>query len=120
MTSIGRQRVYVQWGAPPMIKTNARVGYFDVGGTRLYFFADRLLIFGRGSVNATSYTDLQMQAGLIRFAEDGAVPRALGSWERRGGSSTRTVGRTSGLRTTTNFRSCRTGPLSSHRTPGCA
>jgi len=38
VTSIGRQRVYVQWRAPPMVKTNARVGYFDIGGTRLYFF----------------------------------------------------------------------------------
>jgi hypothetical protein len=74
-TSVGRRPVGVGWGAPPIVKTNARIGFLEVGQTRLYFFPDRLLIFGRGGVRAAAYTDLRLESGQVRFVEDGAVPR---------------------------------------------
>ncbi len=74
-TSVGRRLVGVGFGAPPFIQTNARVGFLSIDGTRLYFFPDRLLIFGRGGARAIPYSDLTIRAGTIRFVEEGGVPR---------------------------------------------
>jgi hypothetical protein len=73
--SVGRRPVRVGWGAPSLMKTNVRVGFLDVDGNRLYFFPDRLLVFGRGGVRGVPYSELRMQAGHIQFIEEGAVPR---------------------------------------------
>jgi len=74
-TSVGRRRINVAWGAPSIIETNARVGFLSIDGTRLYFFPDRLLIFGRGGVSGIRYTDLNLSAGRVQFREEGGVPR---------------------------------------------
>jgi hypothetical protein len=74
-TSVGRRQVRVGWGPPSVVRTNARVGFLDVEGTKLYFFPDRLLVFGHGGVSATPYSQLGMQAGQVRFIEEGQVPR---------------------------------------------
>jgi hypothetical protein len=74
-TSVGRRRVYVRWGAPPIVRTNAHIGCLDFGETQLYFFPDRLLIFGPGGVRAASYAELAIQAGTVDFIESEAVPR---------------------------------------------
>ena len=74
-TSVGRRRVQIGWGAPSIIQTNARVGFLDIEGVRLYLFPDRLLIFGRGGVSAARYPDLNLTAGRVQFREEGGVPR---------------------------------------------
>ncbi len=66
-TSVGRRRAHVGWGAPSIIQTNARVGFLKVEGVRLYFFPDRLLIFGRGGVSGTIYI-LRPQSGQRAFS----------------------------------------------------
>ena len=55
-------------------QTNARVGFLDVDGTRLYFFPDRLLVFRYRAVSAVRYTDLTLVAGDVQFIETGGVP----------------------------------------------
>ncbi len=50
-TSVGRRRIEIGWGAPSSIQTNAHVGFLNIGGIRLFFFPDRLLIFGRAGVS---------------------------------------------------------------------
>ncbi len=74
-TSVGRRLVHVGWGAPSFIETNARVGFLNVDGIRLFFFPDRLLIFGSGGVSAVRYADLNLEAGRVQFREEGGVPR---------------------------------------------
>ncbi len=74
-TSVGRRRVQVGWGAPSNIKTNARIGFLNIDGVRLFFFPDRLLIFGRGGVRGVRYADLKLEAGFVQFREEDAVPR---------------------------------------------
>jgi len=73
-TSVGRRRAHVGWGAPSFIETNARVGFLGIDGIRLFFFPDRLLIFGRGGVSAVRYADLKLEAGTVEFREEGEVP----------------------------------------------
>jgi Protein of unknown function (DUF4236) len=74
-TSVGRRRVHVGWGSPSFIETNARVGFLKVDEIRLYFFPDRLLVFGKGGVSAVRYTDLSLSAGHVQFMEEAGVPR---------------------------------------------
>ena len=74
-TSVGRRRVHIGSGAPDFIQTNARVGFLDADGTRLYFFPDRILVFRNGTVSAVLFTELNVVGGSVRFIEDGTVPR---------------------------------------------
>jgi hypothetical protein len=74
-TSVARRRIAVGWGAPSFIETNARVGFLNIDGIRLYFFPDRLLIFGTGGISAVSYADLRLAGGSVQFMEDDGVPR---------------------------------------------
>ena len=73
-TSVTRRRIQVGWGAPAFIETNARIGFLNVAGTRLYLFPDRLLILGNGGVRAVPYEDLSVKAGTVSFREEGGVP----------------------------------------------
>ncbi len=73
-TSVTRRRIQVGWGAPAFIETNARIGFLNVAGTRLYLFPDRLLILGSGGVRAVPYEDLSVNAGTVSFREEGGVP----------------------------------------------
>jgi signal transduction histidine kinase len=75
--------VRIGWSPPPRVETNARVGYFDLDGRRLYFFPDRILVYSAGQVGSVSYKDLSAHCGTVRFVEDGTVP-----------SDARVVGRT--------------------------
>ena len=74
-TSVFRRRVSVGQGGPAFIETNARVGSLYIEGIRLFFFPDRLLIFGSGGISAVRYTDLSLNAGSVHFREEGGVPR---------------------------------------------
>jgi hypothetical protein len=74
-TSVFRRRVSVGRGGPAFIQTNARVGSLYIEGIRLFFFPDRLLIYGSGGVSAVRYTDLSLNVGNVHFREEGGVPR---------------------------------------------
>ena len=74
-TSVGRRRVHIGSGRPTSSKRNARVGFLDADGTRLYFFPDRILVFRNGTVSAVLFTELNVVGGSVRFIEDGTVPR---------------------------------------------
>ena len=73
-TSVTRRRIQVGWGAPSFIETNARIGFLNVAGTKLYLFPDRLLILGTGGVRAVPYEHLSVNAGIVSFREEGGVP----------------------------------------------
>src|SRR5262249_14003401 len=73
-TSVTRRRIQIGWGAPSFIETNARIGFLNVGGTKLYLCPDRMLIFGSGGVRSVRYADLSVSADTVSFREDGGVP----------------------------------------------
>ena len=72
--SVARQSVRVGFGAPPNVLTNAVVGFMELGGQTLYFFPDRLMIFGAGDVAAIGYESLMPTWDRVRFVEDQTVP----------------------------------------------
>ena len=74
-TSVSRRRVHVGWGAPPFFETNARIGFVNIDGIRLYFFPDRLLVFGTVGVSSVRYEDLKLEANEVQFREEGIVPQ---------------------------------------------
>jgi hypothetical protein len=73
-TSVTRRRIQVGWGSPSFIETNARIGLLNIGGTKLYLFPDRMLIFGSGGVRSVRYGDLSVTADTVSFREEGGVP----------------------------------------------
>ena len=72
-TSVTRRRIQIRWGAPAFIETNARIGFLNVAGTRLYLFPDRLLVLGNGGVREVPYEDLSVKASTVSFREEGGV-----------------------------------------------
>jgi hypothetical protein len=73
-TSVTRKRIHVGWGGPSLVETNARIGFLNVGGTQLYLFPDRLLIFGPGGVRSVRYGELSVSPGTVSFREEQGVP----------------------------------------------
>ncbi len=61
--------------APSFIETNVRIGFLNIDGIRLYFFPDRLLVFGNLGVSSVRYEDLELEASEVRFREEGSVPQ---------------------------------------------
>lgn len=59
---------------PPFVKTNVSVFSVNVGTQTLYFMPDRLLVYDRAGVGATSYRSLTIEVSQQRFIEDGGVP----------------------------------------------
>ena len=73
--SVDRSLVQVGWGTPPRLHTNVRIGHMVISGKTLYFFPDRLLIYGPGGIEAVRYADLTLEPSTVNFVEDGSVPR---------------------------------------------
>ena len=71
--SVDRSLVQLGWGDPPRIFTNVRVGHIVVSGTTLYFFPDRVLLYGPGGIQAVRYGDLRLEPTTINFIEEGQV-----------------------------------------------
>lgn len=71
---IRRTAVRIFEGQPSYVKANIDVPCLPVGPNKLYFFPDRILVFGQGQVGAISYRDLSIVATDKRFIEDGYVP----------------------------------------------
>ncbi|HKP74764.1 MAG TPA: DUF4236 domain-containing protein, partial [Longimicrobiaceae bacterium] len=74
-THVARNPVRPSAGAPPVIKTNIAMPVLPAGGQTLYFFPDRVLVFGPGGVGAVPYDRLRAETAHGRFIEEGAVPR---------------------------------------------
>jgi hypothetical protein len=72
--SVQRRRISVLFGEPPAIRTNLDIPQILLGGKRLAFFPDRMLIFEGRSVGALAYKDLFVTAVPSPFVEDGPVP----------------------------------------------
>jgi uncharacterized tellurite resistance protein B-like protein len=72
--SVDRSPVQLGWGAPPRLLTNVRIGQMRISGTTLYFFPDRVLIFGSGGIQAVRYGDLTLEPTTVNFIEEGRVP----------------------------------------------
>ena len=51
-------------GSSFLIETNARVGFLDLAGTKIYLFPDRLLFFGPGGVQSIRYEDLSVKRAM--------------------------------------------------------
>ena len=60
--------------APPYVKTNIHVPTISLTRAKLYFFPDRLLVYGADGVGAVSYKNLQLEVSPSRFIEAEGVP----------------------------------------------
>lgn len=72
---VRRKRISVANGQPPYVKTNIAAPVLRLGANSLYFFPERLLVFGHNGVGAISYDDLSIVINEKRFIEDESVPR---------------------------------------------
>jgi uncharacterized tellurite resistance protein B-like protein len=72
---VRRKRISVGTGEPPYVKTNIAAPVLRLGSNTLYFFPERLLVFGHNGVGAISYDDLSIVINDNRFIEDEFVPR---------------------------------------------
>jgi Protein of unknown function (DUF4236) len=59
---------------PSIVKTNIAVPAIPAGRNTMYFFPDRLLIFGPSNVGAVPYDALKIDVASTRFIESGSVP----------------------------------------------
>lgn len=73
--NVSRKPIYAQLADPPMVKSNIAVPSLKLGEDTLYFFPDRILIFGPRGVGAIAYEDISFRIGATRFIEHGSVPR---------------------------------------------
>ena len=73
--SIQRGSVRVGWGLPSRVEANVRVGHLTFSGTTLYFFPDRLLVYGLGAIRSLPYVDILPEVGSVDFIEDGRLPQ---------------------------------------------
>src|SRR5436189_1160281 len=74
LQGIKRSRITPRFEPPPFVKTNIAVPALPAGPRTLYFFPDRILIYGRSNVDAVAYSELEIRVEQTRFVEsDGAV-----------------------------------------------
>lgn len=69
-----RYPVTVSSAAPPMVDTNVRPCYIDIGYQRLLFMPDRLYVWQGRMYGAVNYSDLHVQWGSTPFIESEHVP----------------------------------------------
>lgn len=74
-TLIARSPVRLAAEVPGNIRTNVAVPAIPAGAYTLYFFPDRVLVFGRTGVGAVPYGRLGVSFVPTRFIESGFVPR---------------------------------------------
>jgi len=71
---VSRNRLFIGSDQPPYVKTNIAVSVLALGVNRLYFFPERLLVFGQDGVGAVSYDDLSIVVNRKQFIEDESAP----------------------------------------------
>lgn len=72
--SVERRRVRAGFSAPPNVVTNVKVGYLATPSRQLYFFPDRVVLYGNGEVETIAYDALQVDYQPIHFIESESVP----------------------------------------------
>ena len=114
---IRRTSVTLKTDPPRWVKTNIGVPTIPLARETLCFFPDRLLVFALDGVGAVSYTGLNITVSARRFIEGDSVPKDAKSSGRHGSIRTRPAARTSGSKTTANFRLRCTSKSSSRACP---
>jgi hypothetical protein len=71
---VERKRISVRAHDPPYVKTNVTTVCIPIGNRFLYFFPDRMLVYGSEGVGAVSYDELKIEIGAKRFIEEDSVP----------------------------------------------
>jgi hypothetical protein len=72
---VQRSRVRLGNASPPYFKTNVAVACLPAGRQKLYFLPDRLLVYDHDGIGSISYAALEIDIQMVRFVEEGAVPR---------------------------------------------
>lgn len=72
---VTRNSIAVGFDHPKFIRTNIPIPNFSVGSQHLYFFPDRIFIFGGGDVGALTYESVQATINPTGFIETESVPR---------------------------------------------
>ncbi len=70
-----RTRIPIGYRMPRYLKTNVKVPTIPVGRQTIYFFPDRILIYGKKSVGGLAYDSFIATQRSQRFVENGVVPR---------------------------------------------
>jgi hypothetical protein len=73
-TSARRSAINLRTGAPSLVKTNIDVPVIPAGKNMLYFFPERLLVFGPSAIGAVGYESLKTDITSTRFVESGSIP----------------------------------------------
>jgi hypothetical protein len=71
---VRRKAVVFRHGAPPYFKTNVVVPLVPAGRQTIYFFPDRVLVYGPEGVGTVAYDALEVGWGDSRFIEEDGVP----------------------------------------------
>ena len=71
---LSRNRMSVDIHDPPYLKTNISPMRIPLGGRSMYFFPDRVLVYGHDGIGAISYDEIRFDIASSRFIEDGGVP----------------------------------------------
>jgi Protein of unknown function (DUF4236)/DnaJ domain len=71
---VSRSIVRVAKAKPPFISTNLEIWCIDLGTMKVYFFPDRLLIWGSSRYGAASYESITVRSEPQRFIEGESVP----------------------------------------------
>jgi hypothetical protein len=73
-TLVRRTGISLRTNTPGIVKTNIAVPAIPAGRNTMYFFPDRLLIFGSSGVGAVPYDALKIEIASTRYIESGSVP----------------------------------------------
>lgn len=71
---INRSRIGIDERQPPLIKSNVSPLCLPLGHISLYFFPDRILVYGSNDIGAIGYEDFHIMYASSRFVEEGPVP----------------------------------------------
>jgi hypothetical protein len=71
---VQRLRVAVRFANPPHVKTNIPTPSIELGKQTIYFFPDKILVFGKTDVGGLAYGSFSAAIGTTRFVEGESVP----------------------------------------------
>jgi hypothetical protein len=73
-TLLTRKAISFQLSPPPYVKTEVAVWSLALGGQKLYFFPDRILVYEGNQVGAVQYETLTISVKQVQFVESDGVP----------------------------------------------
>jgi hypothetical protein len=71
---VQRKRINIGVSFPPRVRTNVDVVRFSLGGSSVYLFPERLIVYGSDGIGAIAYDQLRIDCQSQRFIEEGSVP----------------------------------------------